>query len=353
MRYKGSKAAERELRSILNSSENGNKCGECGSTYPTWCSINLGVFLCGRCASVHRKILGHRDDDIYSDVRSLTMDRWSTSDLDDISESGGNRRNKAVWNPQGAPFPFDGDEDKGAVETYIREKYVLQKFRNDRDRPANYETRTSRSSSRPTTSRGGSSRDSYSERPSTSSSAPVVSNPPLPRRPATSVGPRPAVFDGSDSAASAPAAGLPAQPAVFDGFVQQYVDPATGMIYVDQQQYAMALQQQQQQEQQALQQQQQQQALLQQQQQQQALLQQQYQAQAQKNQLLSLYQRPDMYTSAVEISPSHPQYQELMQMQQLQLQQNQQLQQQQLQMQMQQQPQQTFAQGQPGFYYPM
>ncbi|SCV04142.1 LAME_0H16094g1_1 [Lachancea meyersii CBS 8951] len=342
MAYKGSKAIERELIRILNSPQNSNKCGECGTTFPSWCSISLGVFLCGRCASVHRKLLGQRGDNCYSDVRSLTMDRWSSSDLDELASSGGNKRNRTTWNPKNEPFPFDGDEDKTAVEKFIRDKYVLRKFRPDsQDRSFDDETRTSSSWSRPETSRSSSTRITHSNRPSAHSSASSsavtqANNPPLPRRPASNVGPRPAVFDGTGNAP------IGTRPAVFDGLQQQqFLDPATGIVYVGQaQEQALYDQQSSQQQQALLRQQMQQQALYEQQAlQQQALyqqqMQQQMQSQAEKNALLSLYQRPDLYTSAVEITPSHPQYQQIMQMQ----------------MQMQQQQQQQQQKGPTGFYY--
>lgn len=100
----GAKGAERELKDLVSLPENGNRCGECGSAVPTWCSINLGVFLCGRCASVHRKVFSLRDDDAYSDVKSLSLDRWSERDLDDLSRSGGNKHNNELWNPKEFPF---------------------------------------------------------------------------------------------------------------------------------------------------------------------------------------------------------------------------------------------------------
>lgn len=102
------------------------------------------------------------------------------------------------------------------------------------------------------------------------------------------------------------------------GLVQQYYDPNTGVVYMDQQQYASTLQQQQAMQQQALQQQaMQQQAMQQQALQQQALqqaalqqqaMQQQAQQQANKNAIMGLYARPDMYTTPVEITPTNPLY---------------------------------------------
>lgn len=429
--------ADGELKDIVSSPENGNKCGECGNPVPTWCSTNLGVFLCGRCASVHRKILGTNPDDesgIFSNVKSLSMERWDGEEIDSVVSLGGNKGNQKKWNPRKEPFPFDGEDDKSSVETFIRNKYVLGKFRydevmpsdfgsmsrsgrhrshsrydnDDDDRYDDYGMPRNRSRSRSLgnrsrsssfyrsgssshlskydrahqkfgrelrelrdrgytneddninaltyshgdvpgaieylrrradpMSRGTSRSNAHSPAPPSSISNTSTSNPPLPTR-KPQQGPKPAIFDGTN--VIQPGATGPT-PAVFDGSVQQYYDPATGMVYVDQQQYMLAMQQQQQQQAQltaqmtaqmtaqqmqpqvqygmGMQAQQQpiatgmapaQMAPQYQQMAPQAFPQQQYD----KNAIMNLYNRPDQYTTPVEITPNHPQYQQIMQQQ--------------------------------------
>lgn len=491
-----SAAAENELKRIVSSSENANKCGECRGSYPTWCSVNLGVMLCGRCASVHRKLLGFRDEGVYSYVKSLSMDRWGSSEIDELAHSGGNKRNNKIWNSKGVPFPFDADEDKSRVEEFIRDKYILGKFRYDpvdpheygsngmgympegirpksRSRASSGSIGTLSSAGRARSGSGSSmgsatrmtnrkARDYELSRygreirimrdrgyPSVDNNAEALSlskgdvsramgildrngssssiggygsrlqpppfasaatrtasasavdtlprsdahdeltadltepKPNLPRRRATTTGPQPAVFDGTDGGgdillANLTGAASQPKPAIFDGAtgmsgssagvfdgntgvsVQQFIDPATGIIYVDQNEMAFAqqqqaqqaqqeqlqqqmLQQQQMQQQEQLQQQmlQQQQMQQQMQQQQQQMLQQQQmylpqqqtgQPQVDKNALMSLYQHPDTFSTPVELRKDHPQYDQIMQLQRQQQQQQQQ--QQMLQMQM-------------------
>ncbi|ODV84430.1 hypothetical protein CANARDRAFT_186856, partial [[Candida] arabinofermentans NRRL YB-2248] len=113
---------EKRLLRMLNSHGNANKCGECSAVYPTWASWNLGVFLCGRCASIHRSL--GRD---VSQPKSLSLDSWSNLELD-VLESIGNKENHKIWNNKKAPFPFD-DDDKDAITLFLRDKYINGSFR--------------------------------------------------------------------------------------------------------------------------------------------------------------------------------------------------------------------------------
>jgi hypothetical protein len=67
---------ERELQDLLRVPGNG-QCADCGARNPGWASWNLGIFLCMRCASLHRKMGTH-----ISKVKSLSMDTWSSDQVD-------------------------------------------------------------------------------------------------------------------------------------------------------------------------------------------------------------------------------------------------------------------------------
>lgn len=123
------KQAEKQLIDIVNSRNNQNKCGECGSDYPTWASWNLGILLCGRCANIHKKVLqtnGPRGGPI-SKVKSLTLESWTADQIESLRRIG-NKKAKQRWNPKRVPFPHDDDDDFPA-EQYMKDKYILQKFR--------------------------------------------------------------------------------------------------------------------------------------------------------------------------------------------------------------------------------
>lgn len=129
MSRKHSKNTERQLIDIVNSRSNLNKCGECGSDYPTWASWNLGVLLCGRCANLHKKVLsveGPRGHPV-SRVKSLTLETWSDDQIESLRRIG-NKKAKQRWNPIRVPFPHSDDDD-AQIEQYLREKYILGSFR--------------------------------------------------------------------------------------------------------------------------------------------------------------------------------------------------------------------------------
>ena len=67
---------ERTLQDLIKGIPGNNKCADCGANNPGWASWNLGIFLCMRCASLHRKLGTH-----ISKVKSLSMDTWTAEQV--------------------------------------------------------------------------------------------------------------------------------------------------------------------------------------------------------------------------------------------------------------------------------
>ena len=51
-------------------------CVDCDSKGPRWASWNLGIFLCIRCAGIHRNLGVH-----ISRVKSVNLDSWKPKEV--------------------------------------------------------------------------------------------------------------------------------------------------------------------------------------------------------------------------------------------------------------------------------
>ncbi|KLU88675.1 hypothetical protein MAPG_07660 [Magnaporthiopsis poae ATCC 64411] len=115
-----SKRAAARNEKILQDLVQGQTCADCQARNPAWASWSLGVFLCMRCAAIHRKLGTH-----ISKVKSLSMDSWSNEQVDNMRKVGNATSNK-IYNPQNKkpPVPVDADEVDSAMERFIRQKYM-------------------------------------------------------------------------------------------------------------------------------------------------------------------------------------------------------------------------------------
>ncbi|PGH12890.1 hypothetical protein AJ79_03990 [Helicocarpus griseus UAMH5409] len=122
---------ERALQELIRSVPGNDRCVDCQARNPGWASWNLGVFLCMRCAALHRKLGTH-----ISKVKSLSMDSWSSDQVDNMKRNGNVAVNK-IYNPRNVkpPIPIDIDEVDSAMERFIRQKYELKVLEDGRPKP--------------------------------------------------------------------------------------------------------------------------------------------------------------------------------------------------------------------------
>ncbi|KAK3309034.1 putative GTPase activating protein for Arf-domain-containing protein [Chaetomium strumarium] len=111
---------EKALQDLLHSVPGNNFCADCQAQNPAWASWSLGIFLCMRCATIHRKLGTH-----ISKVKSLSMDSWTNEQVDNMKKVGNVVSNK-LYNPDNKkpPVPIDADEADSAMERFIRQKYI-------------------------------------------------------------------------------------------------------------------------------------------------------------------------------------------------------------------------------------
>ncbi|CCU81569.1 UBA domain-containing protein 3 [Blumeria hordei DH14] len=112
---------ERILHDLIKNVPGNNQCADCQAQNPGKLFTHaekLGIFLCMRCAALHRKLGTH-----ITKVKSLSMDSWSYEQVETMKKIGNIASNR-IYNPQNikASIPFDADADS-AMEKFIRQKY--------------------------------------------------------------------------------------------------------------------------------------------------------------------------------------------------------------------------------------
>ncbi|XP_073471526.1 stromal membrane-associated protein 2 isoform X1 [Aquarana catesbeiana] len=96
-------------------------CADCQAKGPRWASWNIGVFVCIRCAGVHRNLGVH-----ISRVKSVNLDQWTQEQIQCMEEMG-NGKAKRLYEAF-LPENFIRPQTDQAVETFIREKYEKKKY---------------------------------------------------------------------------------------------------------------------------------------------------------------------------------------------------------------------------------
>lgn len=108
------------LTQMLRDDDN-KYCVDCDTKGPRWASWNLGVFLCIRCAGIHRNLGVH-----ISRVKSVTLDSWTPEQVVSLQMMG-NSRARAVYEAN-LPDNFRRPHADSALEAFVRAKYEAKKY---------------------------------------------------------------------------------------------------------------------------------------------------------------------------------------------------------------------------------
>jgi len=116
----------RQLQRLRN--EPGNSCcADCGRLENTWASVNLGVFLCVRCADVHRALGTH-----ISKVKGCSGTYiWGPDELRRMEEVG-NDRARAFYCCGGRAPVLSEDASKAEAMSHCQKKYEERAWCADR-----------------------------------------------------------------------------------------------------------------------------------------------------------------------------------------------------------------------------
>lgn len=102
--------------------EDDNKyCADCEAKGPRWASWNLGVFICIRCAGIHRNLGVH-----ISRVKSVNLDQWTAAQIQSIVDMG-NSKSRQLYEAN-LPDSYRRPQTDQAVEFFIRDKYEKKKY---------------------------------------------------------------------------------------------------------------------------------------------------------------------------------------------------------------------------------
>ncbi|XP_029592093.1 stromal membrane-associated protein 2 [Salmo trutta] len=108
------------LTSLLSLEEN-KFCADCESKGPRWASWNLGIFICIRCAGIHRNLGVH-----ISRVKSVNLDQWTQEQIQCVQEMG-NAKARRLYEAF-LPECFIRPETDQSAEMFIRDKYEKKKY---------------------------------------------------------------------------------------------------------------------------------------------------------------------------------------------------------------------------------
>ncbi|XP_051650376.1 stromal membrane-associated protein 2 [Manacus candei] len=108
------------LAGLLAEDEN-KFCADCQAKGPRWASWNLGVFICIRCAGIHRNLGVH-----ISRVKSVNLDQWTQEQIQCVQEMGNGKANRLY--EAFLPENFRRPQTDQAVESFIRDKYEKKKY---------------------------------------------------------------------------------------------------------------------------------------------------------------------------------------------------------------------------------
>jgi len=110
-----------ELLTRMLQDEDNKYCVDCDAKGPRWASWNIGIFVCIRCAGIHRNLGVH-----ISKVKSVNLDSWTPIQVSRMQIMG-NSKARAVYEAN-VPEGFRRPQADSPLDVFIRAKYEKKKY---------------------------------------------------------------------------------------------------------------------------------------------------------------------------------------------------------------------------------
>jgi len=110
-----------ELLTRMLQDEDNKYCVDCDAKGPRWASWNIGIFVCIRCAGIHRNLGVH-----ISKVKSVNLDSWTPIQVSKMQIMG-NSKARAVYEAN-VPEGFRRPQADSPLDVFIRAKYEKKKY---------------------------------------------------------------------------------------------------------------------------------------------------------------------------------------------------------------------------------
>ena len=110
------------VRAIQKRDKSNRECANCGEMGPIYICMDFLTFVCTECAGVHRE-LTHK-------VKSISMTKWSTHEVDELEALGGNIRDaqKYLGSYDPIAFPRPKCTSADSLRSFIRAKYLEKRW---------------------------------------------------------------------------------------------------------------------------------------------------------------------------------------------------------------------------------